>query len=140
VVMAGDLNASWFDDKIEEFFDELHEGDWAVLAKDGYPGTRLAGHPLEPRSQIDYLVVSKKTGTRGGLFNEEITQDQATVHQDLTNGNWRQFRQRYSDHFPVTSRSRIRCTPLPTRCARSPQMASSSVHDVATSMATSVVR
>jgi len=60
VLIVGDLNASWFDNDIEQFFDALHNGEWKVLAKDGtYPATRLADVPLQPKSQIDYLIASQ---------------------------------------------------------------------------------
>lgn len=104
VVLAGDLNASWFDNKIEAFFDELNQGDSKVLAKDsGYPATRLAGAQLQPRSQIDYLIVTRNVAGKRGLFGEEISAEQATVHQHLADGDWTNFRRVFSDHFPVTT-------------------------------------
>lgn len=102
--MVGDLNASWFDSHVEQFFDELNGGEWKVLAKDStYPATRLAGVPLQPRSQIDYLIASRNLPGKRGLFGEEITAEQASVHQGLADGDWDGFRRVFSDHFPVTT-------------------------------------
>jgi endonuclease/exonuclease/phosphatase family metal-dependent hydrolase len=104
VLLVGDLNASWFDNKREEFFDEMDRGDWKVLAKDSsYPATRLAGAQLQPRSQIDYLIASRNVAGRRGLFGEEISAEQATVHHHLADGDWNNFRRVFSDHFPVTT-------------------------------------
>lgn len=104
VLMVGDLNASWFDSHVEQFFDELNGGEWKVLAKDStYPATRLAGVPLQPRSQIDYLLASRNLPGKRGLFGEEITAEQASVHQGLADGDWDGFRRVFSDHFPVTT-------------------------------------
>jgi hypothetical protein len=36
-ILGGDLNASRFDDKIEQFFVAFDTGDWAALAPTGYP-------------------------------------------------------------------------------------------------------
>jgi len=103
LLIGGDLNASKYDNKVEQFFDDMNTGDWAVLAGAAYPATRLAGVPLTPRSQIDYLIVTRKTATRSGLLGEEITAPEAAVHQELANGQWDQFRRVFSDHFPVTT-------------------------------------
>jgi hypothetical protein len=103
ILLGGDLNASRFDTKIEEFFTEMDTGEWAVLAQAPYPATRLAGVPLAPRSQIDYLLVTRQTAARSGLFGEEVTAAQGTVHQDLANGQWDTYRRVFSDHFPVTT-------------------------------------
>jgi len=92
-----------FDNHIEQFFDELNNGEWKVLAKgNSYPATRLASEPLEPKSQIDYLIRNKDPG-KGGLFGEEVTAEQATVHHGLADGDWYYFRRTFSDHFPVTT-------------------------------------
>lgn len=104
VLMAGDLNASWFDNHVEQFFNDLNNGEWRVLARDSnYPATRLAGEPLRPASQIDYLIASRHLPGKRGLIGEEITADQATVHQGLADGDWYYFRRVFSDHFPVTT-------------------------------------
>lgn len=102
LILGGDLNASRYDNKKEDFFDDLNTGSWAVLAGDTYPGTRVAGVPLEPRSQIDYLIVTRD-GEHKGLLGEEISNPAATVHQELGAGEWNLYRQVYSDHFPVTT-------------------------------------
>ena len=104
LLLAGDLNASMFDNAVETFFTEMDQGSWDVLAVDPYPGTRLASVPLQPRSQIDYIIVSTVQDQMSGLSGEEITASAATVHHELADANdWRAFRQTYSDHFPVTT-------------------------------------
>jgi endonuclease/exonuclease/phosphatase family metal-dependent hydrolase len=103
VLIGGDLNASWYDDKPERLFDDLNTVEWAVLAGPNYPATRLAGVPLAPRSHLDYLIVTRKTPTRSGLLGEEIAAAEATVHQALAHGDWDTFRRVFSDHFPVTT-------------------------------------
>lgn len=109
ILIGGDLNASKYDKYKEAFFETLNTGDWAVLAGDDYPATRLAGSKktgrfqLLPRSQIDYLIVTRKTGQRAGLLGEEISSAQASVHQELARGDWDDFRRVYSDHFPVST-------------------------------------
>jgi hypothetical protein len=103
ILMVGDLNASWFDNHIEQFFNALN-GEWKVMARDAtYPATRLAGEPLQPRSQIDYLIASRHQAGKRGLFGEEIVIEQATVHHALADGDWYYFRRTFSDHFPVTT-------------------------------------
>jgi hypothetical protein len=59
--------------------------------------------PLAPKSQIDYLIVTRKTAAQSGLLGEELTNGEATVHQQLANGDWNGFRRVLSDHFPVTT-------------------------------------
>lgn len=103
LILGGDLNASMFDNKLEEFFGILDHGDWDVLANDPYPASRLAGHPLAPKSQIDYLIATRVNGNRHGLVGEELSGDAATVHHELADGDWEGFRQTFSDHFPVTT-------------------------------------
>lgn len=103
MLIVGDLNASWFDSYQEQFFDQLNNGDWRVLARDPYPATRLAGEPLSPKSQIDYLIASRHLPGKRGLFGQEIMAEQATVHQQLAEGDWYYFRRVFSDHFPVTT-------------------------------------
>lgn len=78
-----DLNASMFDSKREAFFEKLDEGTWDVLAGEPYPPTRLAENPLKPRSQIDYLIASRVSGSPNGLVGEEISENVATVHHVL---------------------------------------------------------
>lgn len=102
LILAGDLNASRYDSKKEEFFEILDAGLWKVLADEVYPGTRLAGVPLEPRSKIDYLIVTR-VDDKNGLLGDEISIPVAKVHQDLGAGEWSLFRQMFSDHFPVTT-------------------------------------
>jgi hypothetical protein len=88
---------------VEKFFTDLDAGNWKVLAGDTYPATRLSGVPLEPKSQIDYLIVTRKTEGQSGLLGEEIIAPEASVHQELAQGDWRTFRRVFSDHFPVTT-------------------------------------
>ena len=59
--------------------------------------------PLNPVSQIDYIIVSRHSTNFRGLFGEEITTPAATVHQSLADNDWEEFRRVYSDHFPVTT-------------------------------------
>jgi hypothetical protein len=104
ILIGGDLNANKFDQFQEQFFVDLNQGDWAVLAGNNYPVTRLSGVPLQPRSSIiDYIIVTRKNTSRSGLLGEEIVEAEAKVHQDLANGDWNTFRRVFSDHFPVTT-------------------------------------
>ena len=104
ILLAGDLNANMFDNKVEEFFTSMDSGDWDVLAEAPYPATRLSGVPLQPRnSRIDYIIASRVNGVQRGLSGEEITASAATVHQDLADDDWDTFREQFSDHFPVTT-------------------------------------
>jgi endonuclease/exonuclease/phosphatase family metal-dependent hydrolase len=107
ILIAGDLNASWFDAKKERFFDEMNEGRWGVLAGPGYAGTRLAGVPLAPKSIIDYIIVTRLFGNERGLLGEEISDARARVHHEIADGDWAAFRKRFSDHFPVSTCVRI---------------------------------
>lgn len=73
-------------------------------AKDSaYPATRLAGEPLSPKSQIDYLIASRHQVGKHGLFGQEVTAEQAVVHHHLADGDWHYFRRVFSDDFPVTT-------------------------------------
>jgi endonuclease/exonuclease/phosphatase family metal-dependent hydrolase len=107
ILLGGDLNASRYDNDIEQFFTDLDTGNWKVLAGDIYPATRLSGVPLEPRSQIDYLIVTRNTPEQSGLLGEEISTSEASVHQELAQGDWQTFRRVFSDHFPVTTCVRV---------------------------------
>ena len=67
VVIAGDFNASRYRSPDEDFWEDFGDARWrlAVLApmdRDDYPGTRLAGFPLRPRSQIDYVMATTVAG------------------------------------------------------------------------------
>lgn len=59
-----------------------------------YDGTRLAGVPLVPKSQIDYLLAAS---TEGGLM-EDLSQSVAQVHVELLSGDFNDFRRDISDH------------------------------------------
>lgn len=108
IMIGGDLNANNYDNHREQFFVDLNQGEWDLLAGNNYPVTRLSGHPLQPRnSKIDYLIVTRRTPARSGLSGEEITDAEATVHQELANNNWDTFRRVFSDHFPVTTCVRV---------------------------------
>jgi endonuclease/exonuclease/phosphatase family metal-dependent hydrolase len=111
VLIGGDLNASWYDRYEETLFNTYNANGWKVLAPArrgaDYPGTRLAGVPLKPTSQIDYLMVTRVTEQRSGLYGEEIDSSVATVHHELAESGWAQFRRVYSDHFPVTTCIRV---------------------------------
>jgi endonuclease/exonuclease/phosphatase family metal-dependent hydrolase len=109
VLIGGDLNASRYDNKLEDFWDDLDAAglSYRTLApQDGelYPPTRLAGVPLAPRSQIDYLMAS---GSAGGLASH-LVQSVAHVHEDLLlPAGFDDFREHVSDHLPVTVRVRV---------------------------------
>jgi endonuclease/exonuclease/phosphatase family metal-dependent hydrolase len=105
VLLAGDLNASRYDLSSEGFWSEFDPDGFrfkTLSPEDGteYPGTRLAGVPLFPRSQIDYLLAS---GPVGGLA-DELVQLVGHVHTELLTPDFNDFRRRFSDHLPVTVR------------------------------------
>lgn len=102
ILLGGNFNASNYDDKRERFFEELNSGEWAVLAGATYPATQLAGVPLTPKNEIDYLIVTRGTA-QSGLLGEEITNAEAWVHQELANRDWNTFRRVFSRQFPVTT-------------------------------------
>jgi endonuclease/exonuclease/phosphatase family metal-dependent hydrolase len=104
IVIAGDFNASRFDDSEEKFWGEMEQHGWDVLADaPNYPATRLAGVPLKPKSQIDYVIVTKGNG---GLGGEECVQTVAKVHSELA-VEPDTFREHGSDHLPVTIRVKV---------------------------------
>lgn len=108
ILLAGDLNANRYDSREEDFWEDFDESgfDYRTLSPvggDDYPGTRLTGVPLQPRSKIDYIIAS---GRAGGL-TEELVQQVAWVHLGLADGDFRGFRQTYSDHFPITVQIRV---------------------------------
>jgi endonuclease/exonuclease/phosphatase family metal-dependent hydrolase len=109
ILIGGDLNASRYDANQENFWSNYDSGTggflFATLSPDDgteYPGTRLAGVPLFPRSQIDYLFAS--TVERG--LREELVQLTGEVHVELLNEGIDAFREHVSDHLPVTVRIR----------------------------------
>lgn len=98
ILLAGDLNASPFDEHEEGFFHDFNEGNWKLLASGSdYPATRVNG------SQIDYLIVTRTNSRQQGLFEEEIVVEDANVRNELANDGPDEFRRDYSDHFPVTT-------------------------------------
>lgn len=109
VLIGGDLNASRYDTRLEDFWEGYDAGglDFVTLSPaDGtdYHPTRLAGVPLAPRSQIDYLIAS---GVPNGLLRD-LVQTQAHVHAELLLIGFDAFRQCCSDHLPVTVRIMVR--------------------------------
>lgn len=107
ILIGGDLNASRYDDRIENFWENFDAGAggyrFRTLAPTNeaeYAGTRLAGVPLFPRSRIDYLLSSD------GLIGE-LALPLATVHVNLLPADFNAFRARFSDHLPVTVRVRV---------------------------------
>ncbi|MGH9893880.1 MAG: hypothetical protein ACREA0_18230, partial [bacterium] len=103
ILIGGDLNASRYDNQVENFWEGYDNARFRFVTlapADGtqYPGTRLAGVPLFPRSQIDYLMASGQTG---GLV-DELVQAVAHVHIELLASDFNDFRQHVSDHIPVT--------------------------------------
>ena len=110
ILLGGDLNANKFDTKyVEEFFTDMDQGDWDVLADPGYPPTRINrfDNIPTPGSIIDYLIVTTSSQTQDGLSGDEITTAQATVHGDLLD-DLDEFRATYSDHFPVSTCVEVR--------------------------------
>lgn len=108
VLIAGDFNASRYDNHLEMFWDSLSPDRlrFRTLSPsdgDDYPGTRLAGIPLAPKSQIDYMMAS---GGAGGLVSK-LGEPFARVRVDLLPSDFNIFRRRFSDHIPVTIRIRI---------------------------------
>jgi endonuclease/exonuclease/phosphatase family metal-dependent hydrolase len=108
VLIAGDFNASRYDVAAENFwtgYDAANLGFVTLAPENGdeYPGTRLAGVPLYPRSQIDYVLAS---AAPGGLA-DELVQPMAHVHEELLPAVFDEFRRHYSDHLPVTVRIRV---------------------------------
>jgi endonuclease/exonuclease/phosphatase family metal-dependent hydrolase len=103
IVITGDLNLSIFDSKRERVLEQMESGQYDILADDGYPATRLAGVPLAPKSQIDYIIVTDDM--RGQ--DREVDTSQATVRQNLASQDYAGFRQVFSDHFPVTAEAKL---------------------------------
>lgn len=103
IILAGDLNLDFFDNKKETYLEQMEAGPYNVLADPGYPATRLAGVPLQPKSRIDYIIATDLMVGSG----KEIGASQASVHQELANGNFDAYRRVFSDHFPVTISVRI---------------------------------
>lgn len=108
VLIMGDFNASRYDNRIENFWEQYDSTGFrfrTLSPEDGndYPGTRLAGVPLAPTSQIDYVLASAKTG---GLL-EKLAQPVAEVRVDLLPTDFNLFRQHLSDHLPVMVRIRL---------------------------------
>lgn len=100
ILIGGDLNASRYDNRVENYWIgyQVNGIDFVTLSPANgpdYPGTRLAGVPLFPRSQIDYLLASS------GL-SEELVHSLAHVHEELLLAGFDEFREHMSDHIPVT--------------------------------------
>lgn len=103
ILIAGDYNASRYDNDIEMLWTNtspalLRFKTMSPENGDDYPGTRLAGVPLIPKSQIDYIMVSSCTG---GLL-DEVVEPFAVVHLNLVGTNYEEWREHQSDHIPVT--------------------------------------
>jgi hypothetical protein len=103
IVITGDLNLDIFDSKREQVLDQMEAGNYDILADEGYPATRLSGVPLQPRSKIDYIIVTDEMRGTGA----EISASEAEVHQELAAGNYNDYRDVFSDHFPVTVKARV---------------------------------
>lgn len=98
LILAGDLNLDFFDNKKERVLEQMEAGPYDILAEPDYPATRLAEVPLRPKSKIDYVIVTD--AMRGDA--RAVRTGRATVHQDLADGNFETYRRVFSDHFPVT--------------------------------------
>jgi hypothetical protein len=108
ILVAGDFNASRYDNNIETFWDNTSPTSFrfrtlSPLNGEDYPGTRLAGVPLAPKSQIDYIMISTLPG---GLI-DEVVEPSAQVRVDLLPSDFNLFRQHQSDHIPVTIHIKI---------------------------------
>ncbi len=100
ILIGGDLNASRYDTRTEDFWIgyDINDLEFVTLSPvngPDYPGTRLAGVPLFPRSQIDYLLTSTE-------LSEELVDPLAEVHLELLLSGFDEFREHASDHIPVT--------------------------------------
>lgn len=101
ILVGGDLNASRYDSKKEDFWANFDASGFkftTLSPEDGddYLASRLKGNPLFPGSQIDYLFASAQL--KGAL-----TLPFATVHHELVSGgDFLIYRRNYSDHFPIT--------------------------------------
>ena len=100
MAIMGDLNSSMFSLPAAEFFVRMQDpkGDWRILADESYLPTRLGGVPLQPKSHLDYIIVSSG---ELGLWGNEVSVVSATVH-DTGSDDYESFRATYSDHRPVT--------------------------------------
>ena len=108
VLIGGDFNANRYDNRLEDYWSGFDPTglQFRTLSPDEdelYPGTRLAGVPLFPRSKIDYLMGS---GRIGGIA-DELVQLEAEVHEHLLGDDFDDFREHVSDHLPVSVRIRI---------------------------------
>ena len=98
ILLAGDLNASPYDSQHEVFFSTYNIGNWNVLTGTGtYPATRISN------KKLDYVIITTTNNMQQGLWGGEITSEPAKVWQELADGDWDQFREDLSDHFPVTT-------------------------------------
>ena len=97
VLIAGDMNASRYDNYREGFWGDMEDADWVVMEGKGYPQTRVNG------SQIDYIFALDGAGAKKGMIKEEIDDDEAVVHMGLAKHGRFRFREVYSDHYPVTT-------------------------------------
>ncbi len=108
ILIMGDLNANRYDSSEENFWEgyDVDNLNFLTLSPaDGeeYPGTRLSGVPLYPRSKIDYILAS---GAANGMTSS-IVQLIANVHTELLVIGFDDFRRQASDHIPVTIRVRV---------------------------------
>ena len=108
IVIAGDFNASRYDSREEDFWDDFGGAqlDIDVLAPQNgsdYPPTRLRSVPLRPGSQIDYVMASSVSNGVGG----DLVRSTAHVHHELLISPFEDFRRKASDHIPVTIRIRV---------------------------------
>lgn len=97
LLIGGNFNASVYDGNKESFFESYRDNNWKLLARGVYPPTRVSG------SQVDYFLATRHAFTATGLVGAEIADDEAVVHQGLAASGRRDYRQVYSDHFPVTT-------------------------------------
>jgi endonuclease/exonuclease/phosphatase family metal-dependent hydrolase len=109
VIIGGDFNANRYDNRIEDFWTDFDPMGFrfqtlSPAEDEDYPASRLAGVPLFPRSKIDYLMGS----TRTGGISDELVQLTAEVHTHLIGeDDFDDFREHVSDHLPVSVRVRV---------------------------------
>jgi endonuclease/exonuclease/phosphatase family metal-dependent hydrolase len=107
VIIAGDFNASAYDQHVENFWtnydSELQFRSLIPDDEESYPGTRLAGVPLFPSSRLDYILAS---GVQNGAL-KDIVQWVGHVHTELLAMGPDNYRRQVSDHLPVTIRVKV---------------------------------
>jgi endonuclease/exonuclease/phosphatase family metal-dependent hydrolase len=111
ILIAGDMNASRYDNYPENFWDNYDEVttvntkgfSFTTLAgrtAEDYRATRVVGRQPVPKSFIDYFLASKD------LMND-IAVPSALVAWELAENDFMKYRLVYSDHFPIVVKIKI---------------------------------